>query len=113
MFLSALATCVLCGGKEAELEYISDTGSERGESATKVSGTGVNSVPPSLLWNASYSQVGATTVIRSGALELTVFGEPEVGRSIQVSDAAQRLLGTWPGQDEPTVLALAQYSLPL
>ena len=120
VFLNALATCILCGGKQAELENISDTGSERGESATKVSGTGVDSTPPSLLGNASYSKVGATTIIRHGALELTVFGEPvfgepvfsepEVGRAIQASDAVQRLLGTWPGQDEPTVLALAQYS---
>jgi hypothetical protein len=130
VFLTALATCIICGGRQADLENISDTGSERRESGTKksgtkvsgtkVSGTGLDSVPPSLLGSAFYSQVGATTIIRCGALEITVFGEPEVRQpevgqpevssSIQVSDEAKRLLGTWPGQDEPTVLALAQYS---
>jgi hypothetical protein len=114
VFLSALATCILCGGRQADLENITDSSFERAEpktlvSETLVSGTGVKAVSPSLVGRPVYSRVGATTIICSGALQLTVLGEPEVGKSIQAS-GVERLVGTWPGQDEPTTLALAQQS---
>jgi hypothetical protein len=106
-YAQALATAIVTGGTQADLDVVTDGGYERREATTKVAGSGspgsaVPHVGPVAHWNE-----GKATIIRSGNLEMTVLrviDEPSTGNIPGVSV----LTGTWPGQDTPAYLASAR-----
>jgi hypothetical protein len=109
-YVLALATAILRGGTQAELEFMTDAGPERLPATTLVSGSGSpdTAIPP--IGTVSCSNEGTTTAITTGHLDLTLFRtvvpNPEKGPS----GAASRLVGTWPRHDSPALLALARIS---
>jgi hypothetical protein len=108
VYVRALAATVLCGGTQAELEVVTDAGSERRRATTLVSGSGPSDsvIPP--IGPVTYSNEETATTIRTGQLELIVFRiidpRPEDGARAGMHS----LVGTWPGRDSPALLALAQ-----
>ncbi len=100
---AALAMTILTGGHQASLEYVTEHGRELRESRTTVlgSGTARNVAVPSEIDRRT---VGGTSVIRAGELELVVF---HVLNGDEPDPAAQTLLGSWPGQQDPVLLATA------
>lgn len=104
VYAKALATAVLTGGTQAELEFATETGTERRKSTTRVWGSGSPGSAVPAFGQLTCTNEGATTVIRAGELELVV---------LRVIDAAalagtQTLVGTWPGHDAPALLAFAR-----
>ena len=102
VYVEALATAIATGGTQADLQVQSPDGEVAIRAAiTRVQGSGagsavsVDSVPV-------VSSDQATTTIQSGELELIV--QRAIDR--QVTSAGQlTLIGTWPGQDQPALLA--------
>jgi hypothetical protein len=108
VYVTALATAVLSGGTEAELEVVTDAGKERWQATTRVSGSGSpdSSIPS--ITSVSFSIEGITTVISANRVELTLVRVIDPYFGIDGHGAQQRLVGTWPGHDAPALLALAQ-----
>jgi hypothetical protein len=108
VYAQALASAILSGGTEAELEVVTDEGRERRETATKVAGSGLPGSRVPRVGAVAYSNEATTTIVRTDDLELTVL------RLIAVSTEAARtpgifvLTGTWPGQATPAHLASAR-----
>jgi hypothetical protein len=110
-YVRALATAILRGGTEAEVEIVTDAGPKRLEATTRVSGTGSpdSAVPP--IESVSCSCEGATTVIRAGDLALTVLrviASAHEGGMRGGGDSGvggETLVGTWPGHDASALLA--------
>jgi len=108
VYVQALATAILTGGTQAELLVVTDTGHKRRQPTMLVSGSGLpgSAIPPVEAissWND-----GTKTVMRAGGLELTLFRTIEPQRESSELGDSQTLVGTWPGQDSPTLLALAE-----
>jgi hypothetical protein len=106
VYVRALATAVLSGGTQADLEVLTESGREQRQATTLVSGSGSSdlAIPP--IGSVSYSSEGTTTVIWASHLELTLLraiDHEQGGR-----DGLQRLVGTWPGHDAPALLALVR-----
>jgi hypothetical protein len=103
VYVGALATAALNGGRQADVEIVTDTGREQWQATTLVSGSGSSDIAMAPVGSVSYSSEGTTTVIRTRHLELTLVRvldhQPVAG------DGAQRLEGTWPERDGPAVLA--------
>jgi hypothetical protein len=106
-YAQALATAILTGGNQAELEVVTDEGTERREATTKVAGNGVPGSPVPHVGAVTYRNVGATTIISSGDLELIVNRVIDVAAGAKIPQG-QILVGTWPEQDAPTYLASAR-----
>lgn len=107
VYATALATAILTGGTQAELEIESDNGLQRTESTARATGSGKpGSNVPSIDTVTTTSDRTATTM-RTGELELVIRralgGHPIAGE-------AATLTGVWPGNDEPALLALARLS---
>jgi hypothetical protein len=56
----------------------------------------------------SLSNEGTETFIRVPHLELTLLRVIDPDRESDVRTGKERLVGTWPGHDDPALLALAQ-----
>jgi hypothetical protein len=111
VFVSALSAAILTGGTQAELEVQHDDGLRRREPTTRVIGSGAPSatVPP-ITSSTVVSDQGATT-IQTGALELVLRRDLSVELAqdaLPKDNATLTLSGTWPGSDEPVVLATAR-----
>jgi hypothetical protein len=108
VYVSALATVILGGGTHAELDVVTDAGQVRLDATTQVSGSGFrdSAIPP--IGPVSLSDEGTTTFIRVPHLELTLLRVIDPSRDSDVRTGQQRLVGTWPGQNDPALLALAQ-----
>jgi hypothetical protein len=104
-YVSALAAAILTGGCEAQLEFEADGRRERRDASVHVSGSGNPAAGVPDVDGASCEIEGTNAVIRAGDIELVVRhvldGPFDAGGS-------HKLSGTWPGSDEPTVLALAR-----
>jgi hypothetical protein len=105
VYVRALATAVLSGGTQAELDVVTDTGQERRQATTRVSGSGSPDTAVPAVASVSYSNEGTTTVIWASHLELTLV---RVIDSDRESGGMERLVGTWPGHDAPALLAVAR-----
>ncbi len=98
VYALALATTILTGAHEAELEF--DGSAERKRGRTRVNGSG--GLPaPQLVESVTWADHDTVTAIRAGTYELFVR---------RVLDANFRadgptLTGRWPGNDHPVVLA--------
>jgi hypothetical protein len=102
VYVAALARTILTGAKQAELFVATDDGPVKREATTMVRGTGSHEDPVSRLGPVSYASDGATTVISAGELELTLLRVIGLANS---GDFDETLSGTWPGSDEPSLLA--------
>lgn len=107
VYAHALATAILTGGTQAELELVTDTGYERREPTTRVSGSGLPGAAVPHVGPVTYLSEGTRTIVRSGQLELTVLRVIEP-RAAANAPSADILVGTWPGQDTPALLASAR-----
>lgn len=107
-YAQALASAILCGGTEAELEVVTDEGRERREATTKVTGSGLPGSGVPQVGPVSYFNEGTMTIISSGDLELTVFRAIEVPTAVAKVPEVFVLTGTWPGQGTPALLASAR-----
>jgi hypothetical protein len=87
VYAQALASAILSGGTEAELEVVTDEGRERRETATKVAGSGLPGSRVPRVGAVAYSNEATTTIVRTDDLELTVL------RLIAVSTEAARTPG--------------------
>lgn len=97
----ALVAAIRTGGQGAALEY--DPGSgvlERREPTMRVAGSGSAGADVPAVGAVRAVDSAGATVVDAGAVELTVrrVVDGDVG-------AGAALRGTWPGQDEPVVLA--------
>ena len=108
VYVMALASAVLRGGRQAELDVVTDAGLERRQATTRVSGSGSPdcAIPPIGL--VTDSSEGSTTVVRAGHLELILFRIVDPRNENGAHGGAQRLVGTWPEHDTPELLALAR-----
>ncbi|MCW2524657.1 MAG: hypothetical protein JWO63_2992 [Frankiales bacterium] len=105
VYLAALASAILTGGQQAELQVAGDDGAFRSRAATtRVAGSGRSGRAVPDLSAPTVSTSGVATTIRTAGLELTVRRSLQDEISI---GAADTLLGTWPGTEQPVVLALA------
>ena len=105
VYAAALATAILTGGREAELAFITEDGVEIRHSPTRVFGSGspdtaVPAVDQVRLWH-----LGRTTVVQAATVTLTVL---RVLAKRAIEEASETLTGTWPGNDDPSLLAIAQ-----
>lgn len=104
VYAKALATAILTGGCQAEMEVVTETGPQRREATTRVSGSGSPGTAVPAVDSVTCANDGTTTVVRAGDLELLIL------RAVDGDDAqagAQTLIGTWPGHRAPALLALA------
>jgi hypothetical protein len=110
VYVLALATAILRGGRQAELEVMTDAGPERRQATTLVSGSGSpeSAIPP--IGTVSCSSEETTTAITASHLELTLFRTIDPNPEKGPFGGAQRLVGTWPRHDSPALLALARIS---
>ena len=98
IYALTLATTILTGGHEAELEF--EGSSQRMRGRTRVTGSGGGPAPV-VVETLTWANHGIVTVIRAGTLELAV-------RRVLDADFpadGTTLTGTWPGNDHPVVLA--------
>ncbi len=105
VYATALASAVLTGGTQADLEVATASGPERREPTTRVSGSGTPGTAVPALAHVTCADDGRTTVITAGPVQLVVLraiGAPEA------PGGEQTLVGTWPGHDTPELLAVAR-----
>lgn len=110
VYANALATAVLSGGTQAELEVVTNVGQERRQATTRVWGSGSPDTQILPVGPMSYLSRGTTSVVRGGNLELTLFRTVDPHRENGEHGehgARQTLEGTWPGHKTPALLALA------
>jgi len=102
VWVTALTTAVLTGGREADLYEATDAGLVLEPGTTHVRGSGTtpaDGVPALRSPSAPVvTHDGTTTRVEAG-LVLTLLRVPAAGA------AELALTGTWPGQDEPLLLA--------
>ncbi|MBN9620863.1 MAG: hypothetical protein J0H43_14215 [Actinobacteria bacterium] len=104
VYVQALATVILTGGRQADLEFARADGVvERREAPTRVAGSGTPDTAVPSLAGATVTTDAALTAVRGDGLELDVLRV--LGRAL--SDGPT-LTGTWPGQDAPVPLAGAR-----
>lgn len=102
VYAAALARTIVTGANQAELFVATDEGPVKREATTMVRGTGSHEDPVPGLGPLSYTNQGGTTIISTGELELTLL---RVIGLANASDFDETLSGTWPGSDEPSLLA--------
>lgn len=108
VFVQALASAILAGGKQAELQVVTGDGYELREPATVVKGSGApgREVPQIDFVRA---MDGTTmTVIDAGAIGLKVLRVLRPPPAATQTDEWDVLTGTWPGQLTPTSFAWAR-----
>lgn len=105
VYATALATAILTGGTQADLQFQTDDGIKTHESTTRVAGDGHAGREVPSIDATTVTTDAAATRIRADSLELVVRRalDPDV-----YIDGALTLTGVWPGNDEPVVLALAR-----
>jgi hypothetical protein len=110
VYAAVLATTILTGGREADLFAATDAGLVPEVTTTHVRGSGT--LPAADLPGFSTPVVrhdGPTTRIEAG-IALTLLRLPTADRDADA--AVLTLTGTWPGQEEPVLLATGQAGRP-
>lgn len=103
VYVSALVSTVLTGGREADLFLATDSGLVPEPVTTHVRGSGrLNPFDVPLLSPPVVTHEGVTTRIEAGvAIKLLRVVRPG-------AEGGNTLTGTWPGQHEPVVLAVVE-----
>lgn len=111
VFAQALATAMITGGRQAELEFATPVPDAARAVATQVRGSGEPGSPVPRIESVTFADDigdhGAATVISAGDLTLRLL------RLVGVTDGAtphsapqsDTLTGTWPGRARPALLA--------
>jgi hypothetical protein len=105
VYVQALATAILTGGGEADVEIVTDTGPQRVAANTHARGSGSPDTAVPALGSATSANEGTVTVITTDGLHLFVSRVLDPHADPDVPDGEQRLTGTWPGQQAPALLA--------
>ena len=105
VYANTLAAAILAGGEQAELEVQADDGPQLREPTTRVVGSGNPAAAVAPVDTVTWSDEDTTTVVIAGAVKLVVLRV--VGHDYRALADSHTLTGTWPGQDEPAVLAVA------
>lgn len=108
VYAQALAAAILTGGAQADLEFVTDAGSERRQATTQVSGTGAPGSRVPTVGSVAYASEGTRTVVTSVGLELVVLRLIDGGGADDVEDGAHTLVGRWPSHDSLSLLASAR-----
>ncbi|SDP23097.1 hypothetical protein SAMN05660199_03424 [Klenkia soli] len=106
VYAAALAAALLMGSPQAELEYQTPGGPEVREPTARVHTDGALGTVVPAVGPVTTTTEGTTTLLRADGQELVllrVLGGAEEG-----AVAGPVLRGTWSGQDEPVLLALAR-----
>ncbi len=103
VYRQALLTTIVTGAEQAELFLETDQGRQRREPTTFARGTGRPSASVADVVFDAPEVRGSTTVLRAGPIELTLLHVLDPG---PVTGDVPGLIGRWPGQDEPALLAL-------
>jgi hypothetical protein len=102
VYVAALLATVCTGGREAEQWVEGDGGPERREVTTHVVGSGTADAQVPVIDAVSVADGPAATTIAGAGWEFVVL---RALGSTTSPDGAETLSGTWPGRDEPAVLA--------
>jgi Maltokinase N-terminal cap domain len=102
VYAAVLATVIRTGGREAEQWVEGESGPERREVTTRVAGSGTAGAQVPVIDAVSAANGPAATTIAGPGWELVVLRA--VG-STASPDGAETLTGTWPGGDDPALLA--------
>jgi hypothetical protein len=108
VYVQALATAILTGGRQAELEIMVDGERRRREPTMLVWGSGSSAATPPRIQQETRDR-GTSTEIRADGVELVVLHHINPGAIDD--EGALTLTGTWPGQESRTLLALARSTL--
>lgn len=105
VYVSAVATAILRGGTQADIEVMTDAGPRPWESTTKVTGSGSpdTEVPP--LGTVQPANEGATTVIETASFTLSVVRQIQPTGEPAPPGPQETLRGTWPGRETTALLA--------
>jgi hypothetical protein len=112
IYANALARTILTGAPQAELQVASESGFGRRELTTIVTGSGTNGPDFSPVATVTTTTDAAITTIRSTdwSLELLRLIDPSADAAIApAAGANDTLMGRWPGNDVPALLALARW----
>lgn len=108
VYVAVLAATILTGGRQADVvREFSDGRSEPVDLAAQVEGSGTALDVPGGVGLVDLRDDGETTVLVTSVAEIVVRRVIGPGSSL-LGDA--ELVGTWPGVDDPTVLAVARTS---
>lgn len=102
VYAAVLAAAIRTGGRQAEQWVETAGGPERRELTTHVAGSGAPGTQAPVVTAVSPANGPTATTIAGSGLELVVLRA--LGRTA-VPDGVETLTGTWPGQDEPALLA--------
>lgn len=106
VYASALATTILTGGRQADLQYMSEGRIEPRESTTLVSGSG-SAAGVTAFDAVSCATDETDTTIQAATLELVLRRVLDDNAVANTEGDALTLTGVWPGNEQPVILALA------
>jgi hypothetical protein len=107
VYAQALATTILTGGSQADVEVVTDKGRVRREPTAKVTGSGLPGPAVPHVGPVTYWSDGPITFIKTDDLELTVLRIVD-GPVTASLPGVGVLEGTWPGHGTPALLATAR-----
>ncbi|MDO9456249.1 hypothetical protein [Nocardioides sp.] len=106
-YAAALATTILRGGREATMQVEVDGELTTRETTTFVNGSGLAGAPVPEITTVERHEVPGCTVIEAGGLELTVCRVVSPPSTLDTT-GTRTLVGRWPNNSTPTLLALAR-----
>jgi hypothetical protein len=102
VYVQTLAVAILSGGREAPLDVHANGAVKRVPSPTKVAGSGTPGSDVPVISTVTCASDAHATTVNAGPAEFVVRRLVEAGAAVT---GCPSLTGTWPGQDEPVVLA--------
>ncbi|MGH8979748.1 MAG: CG0192-related protein [Acidimicrobiales bacterium] len=108
IYALALATAILTGGHEADLELLTESGSELRAPTMRVCGSGSSRSPLPIVDTVTYTSSGTTSVISAAHVELSVLRAIGEGEATEMSLGLETLTGTLLGHDREYLLAFAR-----
>ncbi|MFE3290722.1 hypothetical protein [Rhodococcus sp. NPDC059234] len=104
VYVHAVLTAILTGGAQAELEYATPAEAAGREVTTRVRGSGSAGIAVPVPETVVAANGGAGTTVSAETVVLDLVRVVDGSRG---GDARYTLTGTWPGRDEPALLAFA------
>jgi hypothetical protein len=108
VYVRALATAILQGGTQADLEVMTDNGPRPWQATTHVAGSGTPGSPVPSVGAVTFTTEGSTTVIRTEGFTLTLSRVIDSSGDSVAPGSPLVLTGTWPGHETPAALARLQ-----
>ncbi|MBC3762411.1 CG0192-related protein [Quadrisphaera oryzae] len=106
VYAAALATAIATGGREADLFLATPDGLEPQPASARVRGSGSGTSPAAGAWADPRVTVdGATSRLEGDGAALTVLHVLSTTTTVSAPADGLVLTGTWPGQEEPVLLA--------